>query len=439
MIHHYLTLLIAILMMVPSPFTHADESLRDMSLHQVLVVALSDSPDLQLSLEDVAIAEEDLDLARSNYRPDVNATANISHFQRDTDLQDEWQSDTEKTVALNISQSLYRGGQTDADVSEQRFLRDAQQNFYTADVNDEVVDIVEAYMATYTANQSRMVNADNVILLMEQLNATRARFEAGELTKTDVAQAEASLAGAKAEKSRSDAIFEVALSGFRQVTGIIEEIGMMYPVIDIKNIPETLDQAINIATNQNPDLQAAQDQIAASRFAVRESKGGFYPEVDVNAGIELSRDPAFSQSDRTETASFALVASMPIYERGIIRNQLRQSQIRESQALLNKESVRRNVVDEVISAWEEYKAIHVEIEAREAQLEAVKLAFNGVTLEEQVGARSILDVLDANQAVLEAELSLIEARGDKVNAYYTLMTSMGAIDHSAWDKVETGL
>ena len=410
------------------------ENVLEVYLPYAIAITLQSNPEIKSLSRNIDLAEEDIDLSRSGYRPNVSANGEINHIQSDNDISNKWSSDTTKTVGVALEQPLYRGGQTVAEINQSKTLKDATENRFAGQIQSKVLDIVAVYIETYRANQAIAVNNDNIELLSEQLKATDARFEAGELTKTDVVQAEARLEQANAEKAVSVATYEVALSSFREETGITDEVLLFYPDLDIAKIPLDLSSAISIALQNNPAMIESAALITAQGFNVDAQEGAFYPQVSLNAGAQLQRNPAFGIFREQETANIGVSASLPIYQSGVLRNQLRQSKIRKSQAIDDLEATRLSVTDDVISAWQEHKAIQAQILARQAQIKASELAYEGVSLEEQVGARSVLDVLDANQDVRDAELSLIDAKRDLVNAYYRLLASIGTLDESLWDK-----
>jgi len=410
------------------------ENVLEVYLPYAIAITLQSNPEIKSLSRNIDLAEEDIDLSRSGYRPNVSANGEINHIQSDNDISNKWSSDTTKTVGVALEQPLYRGGQTVAEINQSKTLKDATENRFAGQIQSKVLDIVAVYIETYRANQAIAVNNDNIELLSEQLKATDARFEAGELTKTDVVQAEARLEQANAEKAVSVATYEVALSSFREETGITDEVLLFYPDLDIAKIPLDLSSAISIALQNNPAMIESAALITAQGFNVDAQEGAFYPQVSLNAGAQLQRNPAFGIFREQETANIGVSAYLPIYQSGVLRNQLRQSKIRKSQAIDDLEATRLSVTDDVISAWQEHKAIQAQILARQAQIKASELAYEGVSLEEQVGARSVLDVLDANQDVRDAELSLIDAKRDLVNAYYRLLASIGTLDESLWDK-----
>ncbi len=432
--HFYAFLMSCTFAVTPLSADDTSQLTNNFSVDDAISYALSTNPELASSSFNVDLAEEAVDLARAGYRPNINITGGVDYLQSDNDVRDKWQSNTSKTAGIGLEQTLFRGGQTVADINQQQTLKQSAMLGFRGEIQDKIIDIVAVYMETFRANQAMQVNQDNVSLLGEELKATTARFEAGELTKTDVAQAEARLAQANAELANSQAVFEVAMANFRKETGITEYVNLFYPDIDPNRLPEALDIALSMGLRLNPDIIAAMANVEAQDFDVQEQKGAFYPQVSLGAGVNLERDPTFNQYDRQESANIGVNATLPIYQSGVLRNQLRQSKIKKSQSLSDLEFTRRDVTNDIIAAWEEYKAVLVQLQARETQLNASELAYKGVQLEEEVGARSILEVLDANQDVRDAELLLIDARRDKVNAYYRLLGAIGLLDDSLWDK-----
>lgn len=407
--------------------------LKTITVNEAIRYAIDTNPDLKSFSRNIDIAEENIDLARAGYRPSVNLTGDITHVRADTDLTDEWGSDTEKSVGLNLAQPLYRGGQTVADVKTRESLKNVAEEQMGTRVQNMVIDVVDAYMATYRTLQAMQVNNDNVAMLEEQLKATVARFKAGELTRTDTSQAEARLAEAQAELAQSRAYYKVALAGLEEVTGLTQVDDLRYPEVEEAVLPMNLDDALRLGIANHPEIQAAIENIQARAHNVEQQKGAFLPQLSANAGVSYERDPSFSQYDRMETASVSLNATIPLYQAGVLRNSLRQSKIMQLQARDDFEAAKRSVTNSIIAAWEEYNTIATQMAARQAQLEASHIAYEGVRLEEEAGARSILDVLDANQDVRDTELALIDVRCDKVNAYYRLLAAIGLLSESFWD------
>lgn len=408
-------------------------------LKTVIDKTLQTNPDVMSAAKTVDLAREDIDLARSNYRPNVSANAGINHVQSDTDLQSEWEGNTAKTIGLAVVQPLYRGGRTTAEVSEKESLATASTFYFSGDIQNIIISTVEAYMRVFRAREALEVNANNQTLLTERYKATKAGFEVGELTKTDVSQAEARMAAAKADYIAAEAALDVAVSNYTKVTGMTDVGNLSYPVLDQTVIPSTLDMALDMADRHNPVLRGAAETLKAQEYNIEEQEGAFLPEVNLGASLDAERDPAGGLYDRRDSASLSVNATLPLYQSGVIRNRLRQAKITKSKAEFDLESTRRQIMDNVIAAWQDYKSTATQITAREAQVKAAHIAYEGVTIEQQAGARSILDVLDINQDVKDAELSLIEAQSNAVIAYYRLLAATGQLGGSFWDNSKTPL
>lgn len=418
--------------------THASEphdlNLSIMTVNQAIAYAIADNPDLKAFAWNVNLAQENVEIAAAGQRPKVNVTGDVAHIRTDNNLTDDWSGGTSQSLGLNVEQPLYTGGATQAEIRQQRVLEAATRGQFSEQVQRTVVDVVEAYMATFQTLRGMQVNAENVTLLDKQLRATRARFEAGELTRTDTSQAEARLEEAKAALAESRAGYQVAMSGLREIIGDVAIEDLQYPDIDESVLPLTVQQAVAYGIKHNPAIKVAERTIKARDYNVESQRGEFLPQLSANAGLGYDRNPAFSRFERQETATVSLNASMPIYQGGILRSNLRQAKIRRAQAQEEFRAIERAVRNEVVSAWEEYQAVRAQITARQAQLEAARVAYEGVQLEEEVGARSVLDVLDANQELRDAELALIDTKREKVNAYYNLLASLGVLSQTFWDK-----
>ena len=406
---------------------------KEITISEVIKFAITTNPDLQSLARNVDIASENIDLAESNYRPSINISGDIVHIQSDNDLTNEWQGATGKSISLNIEQSIFRGGQTTADIKEQKILKTVSEDNLNSFQQSIIVEVVEAYMATYRATQALRVNEDNVSLLTEQKKATDARFDAGELTLTDVSQAEARLADSQASLIQTKAFLEVALASLRQVSGISNIPELAYPNIKEEYLPDTVEEAITLGLTHNPEISAAESEVMALNYNINEQRGAFLPQVSAGAGVGYDHNPVFGQFSSQESATISLNATMPIYQKGVLKNQLRQAKILKYKAEVNLTSIKRSVTYNIISAWEEFMATTAQIAAREAQLKSSKIAFEGVKLEEELGARSVLELLDANQDIRNAELALIDAQRDKVNTYYRLIGSIGLLSESLWD------
>ena len=424
--------------LVKPPFIELDAAAA-VSLGDAIREAIRTNPDILSSLKSVELAVENIDLARSGYRPDVAANVSVTHLQNDTDTQGDWKGNTAKSAGVSLTQPLYRGGRTTAEIEEKKALFNASELAFSTDVHDKITESVWAYMNVFESLESVKANKNNKNRQNERYKAAKAGASAGELTRTDVSQARARFAEAKAEYIVSKASLDVAYSNFRKVTGIRDDLDLSYPQLDLTILPESLDEALLIAELKNPTLRAAYEKVRAQGYYTKQKNGSFMPEVNLGASLDAMRDPAGGGFDRENSASVSLSATLPLYQSGVLRNQLRQAKIKQAQVEADLEAVRRAIEDRVITAWGNYNMVSAQIDARQAQLDAASVARKGATLEHKAGARSVLDVLDANQDVRDARLLLIQAKKDAVINYYELLAAMGRFDSSLWDNLQTSL
>jgi len=366
-----------------SSLSYANEDRAELSVEQAIEFALINNPELKSFAKNIDLAEENIDLSRSNVRPNVNAGGTFGYGWSDSNFSGATNG-VDKSANLSITQPLYRGGRTIADIEEQENLKKAVEEQFYSKVQDKIIEVVDLYVQTYETTQSIRVNKDNV-----------------------------------------------NLSSLQEEIGVMDIPDVEYPDLDLDEIPQTLDSALSLGLRKNPKIIEVLAIIEAQKFNVMEQERTLYPDLNLEGGVNVARNKSSGFMSSQDNANVGLSASLPIYQGGALRNNIRQSKIRRAQAEDDLNDVRQSVRDDIISSWHQFKIIDKQITAREKQVEAAQLAYKGVKLEEDVGARSILDVLDANQDVRDAELSLIEVRADLVNAYYQLMGAMGLL---VWDK-----
>lgn len=272
------------------------------------------------------------------------------------------------------------------------------------------------------------LNNRNVMVLERQQEMAQARFDVGELTRTDVAQAEARLAEARARLSQAQGDLAIARSAYAELIGQLP--GDLEPVENLPQLPETLEAAQAIADEYAPSLVASREQSEVSRRQVNIARGAFMPSVSLTAGYQYAEEPSFFVNN-SEEFSFGARASMPIFLGG-----LNFSKVREAKALHDSDrslvdAARRDVEAQTVAAWERLVAASAVARSASASVEANKLALEGVRQEEQVGTRTTLDVLNAEQELLNAEVTLVSAQRDAQTAAYGLLAAIGMLTPEA--------
>ena len=313
---------------------------------------------------------------------------------------------------IRQARARVRAGGAQLAGTEQEVLRDVATAYFDVQLNMAVFEL----------------NRQNVEVLRRQNEMATVRFEVGEVTRTDVAQSEARLADARAQLSQAQGNLAVARATYAQLVG--QTPGDLEPVEGLPDLPETLDTAQTLAREFAPAAISAREQAEVSRRQIAIARGALLPSVSLTAGYQYAEEPsAFALND--EQFTFGARASVPIFQGG-----LNYSRIREARALHASDRSRvieaeRLVEAQVTSAWQNLTAARVIILSAQSSVEANTLALEGVRQEALVGTRTTLDVLDAEQELLNAEVSLVNAERDAQTAAFTLLAAVGLLTPEA--------
>ncbi len=375
----------------------------------------------------VRATDEGVAIAKSGYRPFLRGVASIGYqAQESTRL-------TTGSFGIQLEQMLFDGFQTRNNVraaeaqvrASNESLRNTEQNI--------LIDAASAYMDVIRDRQIAGLTSRNLEFLSEQVRAAQSRFEVGEGTRTDVAQADAQRALAVARVNSSRAQVATSEAIYRQVVG--EAPGRLEPASPVgRALPPSLDQALTIAHTEHPAIRAAQHLVDAAAFSVKSAEGALLPQVSANAGVTSSyRDTdglpgVGAGSDGWNTsASVGATLSVPIYQGGLASAQVRQSKERLGQSRIDVDVQRDQVRAALASAWSAYLAATASLSANREQVSAFRLALDGVIEERNVGQRTTLDVLNAQDEVIRAQIELISAERDAVVASYAILSAAGRL------------
>jgi TolC family type I secretion outer membrane protein len=236
--------------------------------------------------------------------------------------------------------------------------------------------------------------------LRRELEATRDRFRVGEVARTDVAQAEASLSQSRADVETAKSDLATAVAVYRQVIG--SDPGALQQPRSVPDLPRTIQQAQDLAAG-NPALTSAQYAVAAAREAVRVTYASLLPSVDLSSDLLYANQPS-SEIPWERQASLGLSVTIPLYQQGLVASQVRQSRQQVESTRNNLETSQRGVTESVASAWEQLIAARAAIQSLRDAVRANEIALEGVRQEALVGARTVLDVLDAEQALFTSQV-----------------------------------
>ncbi len=364
------------------------------TLEEALAQAYNNNPVLQSRRASLRALDEGLPQALSNWRPTVTFNGNLGSRELSTSTLGK------PTVEEGRTPSMFA-------TEQQVFL-----------------DTVTAY-ATVVRDQSTVeLNTANEQRLRRQLEATQDRFRVGEVTRTDVAQAEAALAGATAARISSEGTLETSRAQFQRVVGI--------PAAKLKETtpPETKqtkNDAINQAANDNPNVVAAQFEEQAQLYRVRLAQGALLPTLNLQGEARRDSNTGSTNHSATNSGIASAIMTMPLYEAGNLTSQVRQARETATQRRSDIEDQRRQSINTATAAFETVLSNKATLVSLNSQIRANEIALEGVQQEALVGSRTVLDVLDAEQALLTAQVNLVNTQRDYVVNSYTLISATGKL------------
>ncbi len=396
------------------------------TLAEALALAYANNPTLQTARATVRIADEAVPQALSGWRPTVTVTGEGGKEGADSSsafftMKEER---TPRSIALNFSQPLYRGGRTVAGTREAESQVLAARERLRATEQQVLLDAVIAYMDVLRDQAVVELGRNNERVLRRQLEATRDRFEVGELTRTDIAQSEARLSRATSERIGAEGVLVASRATYMRVIGIAA--GALALAPPYGELPGTKDEALSIAEAESPALLAARYDEQAAGHAVRVVTGRLLPTLSLN-GVASRAEDRSSAGSRTDVARIVAQLSVPLYQSGSVWSQARQARETRNERRIRIDESRRDVIEEVTQAWEALQTARARIQSDGDQVRANAIALEGVREETTVGARTILDVLDAEQELLDSRVSLVRAERDEYVAAHRLKQAVGRL------------
>ncbi|WP_243368244.1 TolC family outer membrane protein [Microvirga solisilvae] len=409
------------------------------TLESALAKAYGNNPNLNAQRAGVRAADENIAQAKAGYRPQITATADVGRtytqydsrgpgnpFTREPNAP-EGQQLTPRGYGLEATQMIFDGFRTDNSVRRAESNVLASREDLTTVEQNTLFSTASAYMNVLRDTAILDLQRNNVEVIDEQLRQTRDRFNVGEVTRTDVAQAESRLAAARSQASQAEANLRASIAQYRQFVGV--EPQQLAPGRPLDKLtPRNVNDALKSALNEHPAIKAAQHAVDAAEFQVKIAQGALAPQVGVRASVGQRFAVRGTPNDEQFAASAVASVSVPIYEGGQAYAATRQAKEQAGQAQLQADWVRDQVRAAVLSSWGALEAARAQIEAAQAQIDAAETALSGVREEARVGQRTTLDVLNAQQELLTARVNLIQAQRDRVVGSYSLVQAMGRLN-----------
>ncbi|MEW6438794.1 MAG: TolC family outer membrane protein [Pseudomonadota bacterium] len=407
-----------------------------------LALAYQTNPDLGQQRAGVRAQDENVPRATSQYRPTVSATGQFGYSNlaihepgsaispllggvSSSGSEFNASSDT-GNIGLTVTQTIFNGNRN------YNGVRQAESNVFgareTLRNTEETVlqNGATAYMDVLRDTAILDLRKNNIIVLEEQLRQTRDRFNVGEVTRTDVAQAASSLASARSDYFTALANLDTSIANYHQVIGI--DPAQLQPARSVEALlPHDLNDAIAVAQQEHPEVQAALHQVDSAELQVKLVEGELMPTVSVAGQVTQNYNFQGEPGFREFNATILGEVSIPIYTGGEVDARVRQAKELLSQAELQADLQRTQVRASVVSNWGLLDSAKAVIVSDQAAVKAAEIALEGVREEARVGQRTTLDVLNAQQTLLNARVSLVSAQRDRVVASYATLASVGKL------------
>jgi outer membrane protein len=405
------------------------------TIEAALVRAYQNNPQLNSQRSQVRVTDENVPQALSGYRPKVAVTASAGYQYSDSltntgDLNVARSrpitgTNAPRSVGATITQTLFNGQQTanrtraaEGQVSGAReALRALEQTV--------LLSAATIYMDYLRDSAIVEVQKSNVRVLEQTLKQTRDRFNVGEVTRTDVAQSEAQLAAGKTQLLTAEANLVTTRSNFRRIIGNEPEALAPGSPVD-RFLPSTLPAAVELGLTQNPNVTAAMFGIDVSYLQVKVAEGALLPTVTLQASVQQTYEQSLIQY-RSFGASAVTQLTVPIYQGGAEYSLIRQSKETVAQQRLVLDQTRDQTRANVVTAWGQLVAGKAQVQSAQSQVTASEIALNGVREEAKAGQRTTLDVLNAQQALVNARVALVTAQHDRVVASYSVLNTIGRL------------
>ena len=420
----------------------ADPEHPSMTLEEALGIAYETNPDLAAAQAQLRASDEQVAIANGAWRPTIGITGSygvekyffpgipVTGFGTISSV-----TDHPLQGAATITQPLFRSGRTIAEISRAKALVGSGRAQLTATEQTVLLSAATAYVNVVRDNWIVNLRRHNVEVLRRQRDSVQLEFKAGSLTRTDVAQSEARLAGATSDLTTAEGQLATSRADFLRAIGRPAETLESKP--GRPKTPDTEDAVLNVALKRNPALVTARANERAAKYAVDDAWGAMGPTLSVEGQYLYSQSAlnsvqgfgAGGSPGSVTNHGVAIIGQLnvPIYQAGIEEATIRQARELHAQSQLNVSSSDRQVRDAVATTWAAFQSTLGSIDSNQTTVKADEIAFEGVSKEQRVGGRTVLDVLNAEQELLNAQVSLVTSQRDAIVAAYSVLAAGGML------------
>ena len=398
------------------------------SLRDALAQTYESNPDLAAERAGLRATDESVPQALSNWRPTIKVDGSYAVRKRERELETTSttidNTDQLQSVSLTISQNLFRGFRTIAETDNARNTVAAGRASLIDTEQTVLLQAVKAYVNVVRDRVILSLRENNVKVLEQERQATADRFEVGELTRTDVAQAVSRLADSISELTIARGNLNSSTADYLEVVGSAPA-DLIRPVLP-DGLPNSEANAVDLAKANNPSVVAQDFTQRADREAIDLVVGVLLPTLSLDGELERNKDVLGADTVSTEL-TVALSLTVPLYQAGDVYSRIREAKQKANQSLLQLAEQERQAQEQSRQSWADLQSATARITSVEAAVAAQEIAFEGVQQEAQVGSRTVLDVLDAEQELLDARVDLVIAQRDEIVAAYELLEAIGRL------------
>jgi len=404
------------------PQTASAETLRG-----ALASAYASNPQLDAERARARAVDEGVAQAHGAFRPTITGNGSITYQdQKSRPSSSSDGNNTARNLNISITQPIFRGFRSingvnvaEAQVrAEREILRNTEQVI--------LIGAITAYMDTFRDQAILKLRESNQKVLADTLKSTQDQFRVGEVTRTDVAQAEASLAAAISAIELARANLKTSRATYERFIGHPPS-NLTEPKPLGSILPKSIEESVAISSQELPNVIASLYNEQASRFNVDVIRGELLPTLSVEGTVTNTDDPSRSV-DKQQSATIVGLLSIPIYEQGIVYSRVRQAKQTQIAALQEIQRAKTEAKNGAVAAWSQHQAARAQMSSDHTAVESNRIALSGVRQEEKVGQRTKLDVLNAEQSYLNAQVNLISTRRNVIVNDYTLLQAIGRLN-----------
>ncbi len=403
------------------------------TLAQALAATYANQPALQAERARLRATDENVPTALAGWRPTVvlagttgygdgvaraynGLTGTVINTQTDRVI---------ATAQATVTQNLYTGGRTQANVNRAKNQVMAERATLLAQEQTSFTNVISAYVGVIQSKELLALQTNNEQVLAKQLQATNDRFRVGEITRTDVAQAEAALEGARATRETAQGNLQTSRGTFVQVVGFLPPDDLVEP--QPLSLPVRSEvEASNLATSNNPNVITAQFNDAVAKDAIDAAFGALLPQVSLQ-GQTFQQNNAGGRSTKSNGYQVTAQVSVPVYQGGSEYAAVRQARQSQQQTQRLIDDAKRTAVQNAVQAWDTLVAAKAAADSTRAQIRANQIALEGTEREAIVGSRTTLDVLNATQLLLNSQTTLVQNLAQVITASYAVAAAIGRL------------